>query len=35
MLITLMVSVVAMKSMMLSSFSYSAKEQVCSSWEGA
>jgi len=35
MLITLMFSVVAMKSRNFSSFSYSANEQVCRSWEGA
>jgi len=35
MLITLMFSVVAMKSRTSSSFSYSANEQVCRRWEGA
>jgi len=35
MLITLMFSVVAMKSRAFSSFSYSADERVCRSWEGA
>jgi len=35
MLITLMFSVVAKKSMTFSSFSYSAHEQVCRSWEVA
>jgi len=35
MLITLMFSVVAMKSRTFSSFSYSADEQVCRSCEGA
>jgi len=35
MLVTLMFSVVAVKSRSISSFSYSAKEQVCRSWERA
>ena len=35
MLITLMFSVVAVKSRTFSSLSYSANEQVCRSWEGA
>jgi len=35
MLITLMFSVVAMTSKTFSTFSYSANEQVCRSWEGA
>jgi len=34
MLITLMFSVIAVKSRTASSFSYSANEQVCRSWEG-
>jgi len=35
MLITLVILVVPMKSRTFSSFSYSANEQVCRSWEGA
>jgi len=35
MLITLMFSVAAVKSRTFSSFSYSANEQLCRSWEGA
>jgi len=35
MLITLMLSVVAMKSRTFSSFPYSTDEQACRSWEGA
>jgi len=35
MLITLVFSIVAMKSRTFPSFSYPANEQVCRSWEGA
>jgi len=35
MLITLMLLVFAMKSRTFSSFSYSANQQLCRSWEGA
>jgi len=35
MLVTLIFSVVAMKSSTFSSFSYAANDKVCRSWEGA